>query len=424
MPDAPSPARWLALALALLPLVPLSSLMTALLERSGPIRMRHWVEEAGGRMRALYEHPVRFEVFRYLLNLVAKLSPLALFVASWRALALGGALSPWAFSGLLVAAAVAATELGNRSLLAHDSERSLRRLTWVFRLALALLAPLVVALAALVPRRREGEVAEPAAEDEASEEEVEAFIDVGTREGILEPEDRDLVWGVVDFGDTQVRSVMTPRVDVIAASAEESLDALAERFIESSVSRMPLYRGSVDQIVGVLHIRDLLAGLRRTPRPTAAELSQPPLLVPETKLLGDLLKVFQARRQHLAVVINEWGGTEGVVTVEDLVEEIVGEIADEHDEGEPENRLLPDGSLLLDGRAPVETLDEFFAWRPDTESSETVGGLISGLLGYVPQAGESFEHEGLRYEVERADERRILALRVRRSEGEEGMPDA
>ena len=102
----------------------------------------------------------------------------------------------------------------------------------------------------------------------ASEEEVEAFIDVGTREGILEPEDRDLVWGVVDFGDTQVRSVMTPRVDVIAASAEESLDALAERFIESSVSRMPLYRDSVDQIVGVLHIRDLLAGLRRTPRPT------------------------------------------------------------------------------------------------------------------------------------------------------------
>jgi CBS domain containing-hemolysin-like protein len=416
MSETPSFAHWLALAVALLPLVPLSSLMTALLERSGPIRMRHWVEETGGRLRDLYEHPVRFEVFRYLLNLFAKLSPLALFAAAWRALSLAGSTAPWALSGLLVVAAVAATELGNRSLLAHDSERSLRRLTWVFRIAFALLAPLVMTLAALVPRRQEGLEPPPADEDEASEEEVEAFIDVGTREGILEPADRDMVWGVVDFGDTQVKSVMTPRVDVIAASVDEPLDALAERFIESSVSRMPLYRESVDQVVGVLHIRDLLAGLRRSPRPAAAELTQPPLLVPETKLLGDLLREFQARRQHLAVVINEWGGTEGVVTIEDLVEEIVGEIADEHDEGEPENRLLPDGSLLLDGRATVDTLDEFFAWRPDTESSETVGGLVSGLVGYVPQAGEVIEHEGLRFEVERADERRILALRVRRSE--------
>ncbi|KAB2966344.1 MAG: HlyC/CorC family transporter [Thermoanaerobaculia bacterium] len=424
MPEPPSSLRWLALALALLPLVPLSSLMTALLERSGPIRMRHWVEEAGGRMRALYENTVRFEVFRYLLNLIAKLSPLALFAAAWRGLSLAGSTAPWALAGLLVAATVAATELGNRSLLARDSERSLRRLTWVFRLAFWLLSPLVLALAALVPRRLEEQEPAPEPEDEASEEEVEAFIEVGTREGILEPGDRDMVWGVVDFGDTQVRSVMTPRVDVIAASVDEPLEALAERFIESSVSRMPLYRESVDQVVGVLHIRDLLAGLRRSPRPASIELAQPPLLVPETKLLGDLLREFQARRQHLAVVINEWGGTEGVVTVEDLVEEIVGEIADEHDEGEPENRLLPDGSLLLDGRATVETLDEFFAWRPDTESSETVGGLVSGLVGYVPQAGEIVEHEGLRFEVERADERRILALRVRRSEAPAGTRDA
>ena len=423
MADAGSATRWLALALALLPLVPLSSLMTALLERSGPIRMRHWVEEAGGRLRSLYEHPVRFEVFRYLLNLIAKLSPLALFAATWRALSGAGSTLPWALAGLMVAAAVAVTELGNRSLLAHDSERALRRLTWVFRLALGLLAPLVVALSALVPRRPQTPEPAPAPEDEASEEEVEAFIDVGTREGILEPGDRDLVWGVVDFGDTQVRSVMTPRVDLIAASEDEPLDALAERFIESSVSRMPLYRGSIDQVVGVLHIRDLLAGLRRTPRPPAADLAQPPLLVPETKLLSEMLREFQARRQHLAVVINEWGGTEGVVTVEDLVEEIVGEIADEHDEGEPENRLLPDGSLLLDGRAPIEALDEFFAWRPDTESSETVGGLVSGLLGFVPQAGEVLDHEGLRFEVERADERRVLSLRVRRAETVEGERD-
>jgi CBS domain containing-hemolysin-like protein len=118
----------------------------------------------------------------------------------------------------------------------------------------------------------------------------------------------------------------------------------------------------------------------------------------------------------MAVVLNEFGGTEGLVTVEDLVEEIVGEIQDEHDEAEPENHLLPDGSLLLDGRASIETLDEFFGWRDDDSANETVGGLVSSLMGYVPRQGEAIEHGPLRFEVERADERRILSLRVRRRE--------
>jgi putative hemolysin len=409
-----SPWRWLLLVALLLALVPLTSLLTALAERSGPIRMRHWVEEAGGRLRALYERPARFEVFRYLLNVAAKLAPLALFGALARALSLAGTALPWTLAALLVALAVAATELANRSLLGRDSESSLRRMTWLYRTALVVLSPAVAVLAPLVPRRPEAGEGTPAAADEASEEEVEAFIDVGTREGILEPEDRDLVWGVVDFGDTRVRSVMTPRVDIVAARVDEPLESLAERFVASSFSRLPLYRESIDQIVGVLHIRDLLAGLRRTPRPTAAELAQRPLLVPETKPLADLLKELKARRQQMAIVINEFGGTEGLVTVEDLIEEIVGEIEDEHDEGEPENRVLDDGSLLLDGRAAIATLDEFFGWRPDSETSETVGGLVSGLLGYVPRAGETLVHEGLRFDVERADERRILGLRVRR----------
>jgi len=409
-----SPWRWTVLAVALLALVPLSSLLTALVERSGPIRLRHWVEEAGGRLRALYERPDRFEAFRYLLNLISKLIPLALFAVLARALDAGGVAAPWWFAAALVALAVAATELANRSLLGRDSESSLRRLTWVYRGALFVLAPAVAALALLVPRRPQAGEPAPEPADEASEEEVEAFIDVGTREGILEPADRDLVWGVVDFGDTQVRSVMTPRVDIVAASVDEPLERLAERFIASSFSRLPLYRDSIDQVVGVLHIRDLLAGLHRTPRPGAADLVQRPFLVPETKPLGALLKELQIRRQQMAIVINEFGGTEGLVTVEDLVEEIVGEIEDEHDDGVPENRVLPDGSLVLDGRAAIATLDEFFGWKPDTETSETVGGLVSGLLGYVPQAGEALCHEGLRYEIERADERRILALRVRR----------
>ena len=406
----------IALVVLLTLLAPLTALLTALVERSGPIRLRHWVEESGGRLRALAEHPARFEVFRYLLNLLAKLVPLALLGALALLLESGEWPSPWLTAGGAVALVVAVTELASRSLVGRDPEEGLRRLTWIYRGALALLTPLIVALAPLVPKAAlEPETPAPA-DDEASEEEVEAFIDVGTREGILEPEDRDLVWGVVDFGDTQVRSVMTPRVDIVGARIDESLDQIAEVFVRSSFSRLPLYRESVDQVAGILHIRDLLAGLRRSPQPPAAELAKPAMLVPETKVLGELLKEMQRRRQQIAIVINEFGGTEGLVTVEDLIEEIVGEIEDEHDEGVPENTLLPDGSLVIDGRAALSTLDEFFSWRPDGEPSETVGGLVSGLLGYVPQAGEAVEHEGLRFEVEKADERRILALRVRRSE--------
>lgn len=413
-------ASWLWLAAGILPLVPVLSLLTALLERSGPIRLRHWVEEAGGRLRALFEQPSRFEVFRYLLNVSAKLAPLLLFAALAAAASEAAIGHPLALAAAFVALAVAATELASRSLLGWDPEEALRRMTWLYRSALFVLMPAVVAVAPLVPRRQQEPSAGDAHEEEASEEEVEAFLDVGTREGILEPEDRDLVWGVVDFGDTQVRSVMTPRVDMVCADAAVSLEQLAELFATSSHSRIPLFRESVDQIVGIVHIRDLLVALRAEAPPSVAAIAQAPMLVPETKLLGELLKEFQARRQQMAIVINEWGGTEGLVTVEDLIEEIVGEIADEHDETEPENRLLEDGSVRLDGRAEIDLLDEFFGFRPaqGEDSYETVGGFVSGLLGRVPEAGERIEHAWLRFDIEQADERRILSMRVGRRDDE------
>jgi CBS domain containing-hemolysin-like protein len=407
----------LVAAIALLALLPLCALLTALVERSGPIRLRHWVEESGGRLRALFERPARFAVFRFLLNLLAKLVPLALFAALARLASRSGLAAPFAFAGAAVALVVAGSELASRSLLRRDPEEALRRLTNVYRLALFALAPLIALFAPLVPPEPPEEAEEKAADDEqASEQEVEAFIDVGTREGILEPEDRDLVWGVVDFGDTQVRSVMTPRVDIVAARADQPLDAVVAKVLGASVSRLPIYLESIDQIVGIVHIRDLLAAATREPPPLPAEIAKPALFVPETKLLGDLLREFQAKRQQMAIVIDEFGSTAGLVTVEDLVEQIVGEIRDEYDEAAPENRLLEDGSLLLDGRAALETLDEQLGWKPSAEEgAETVGGLVSGRLGYVPQAGEAVEVDGLRFEVERADERRILALRVRRA---------
>jgi CBS domain containing-hemolysin-like protein len=406
---------WLLLwsALALAALTPLLTLATAFLERAGPIRLRHWVEGAGGRLRALWVDARRFNLFRFLLNVFAKIVPLTLCIVLAQAGAGLGFRRPYFVAIVLVALLLGCSEIAGRRLLGSDSEGALERWTWFYRVAAFLSFPLVALVAPLMPRA--ADAADEPSEEHASEEEVEAFIEVGTQEGILEPADRDLVWGVVDFGDTQVKSVMTPRVDMVCGKLGETLDELAERFVASGYSRLPLYRESIDQIVGVAHLRDLLAALRSNPAQTAADISKPPLFVPETKQLGVLLRTFQARRQQMAIVLNEFGGTEGLVTVEDLVEEIVGEITDEHDDEPPENRLLEDGSALLDGRAAIETLDEFFGVAAEFEGVETVGGLLSAIEGRVPAPGEKLEHAGLEFEVERADERRVLSVRVRKA---------
>jgi CBS domain containing-hemolysin-like protein len=247
------------------------------------------------------------------------------------------------------------------------------------------------------------------------DDEIEAFIDVGTREGILEPGLERLLRGIVDFSDTAVRSVMTPRMQVQFAAADSALGALADLLVESGHSRIPLYDGSIDHIVGIVHIRDVLKALRNGGDGSglARKLANPPFFVPETKPLGQLLRELQARYQQMAVVVDEYGGTAGVVTVEDLVEEIVGELVDEHEEAHPENELLPDGSWILEGGSDVDLLEDLFGVDLGEDVPwETVGGMVFSLLGDVPEVGESVESHGLLYIVEEVDDRRVAQVRV------------
>ena len=319
----------------------------------------------------------------------------------------------WALAAVLLLVAV--TEAGSRFLLAHDPERALRRLTRLYQVALFVLTPLVALFAPLVPRRSFDRREEDEEEGSpASDEEIEAFIDVGTREGILEPEQGEWLWSIVDFRDTLVRSVMTPRIDMICAAVDATLDALAERFIESGHSRIPLFQDSIDHIVGILHIRDLLRALRLPQPPPAAELMKPPLFIPETKPLGELLKELQARFQQVAIVVDEYGGTAGLVTVEDLLEEIVGEIMDEHEALVAELEPLEDGAYRIDGRAHIDLLDELYEVEIEDPEYETVAGLIFSALGHVPQPGETVDCFGLRFTVEAVADRRIQTVRVER----------
>jgi CBS domain containing-hemolysin-like protein len=420
-----TPSLLLWLAALLLPGSVAAAVLSALLERSGPIRLRHWAEEAGGGLRRLYDNPVRFGVFRYILSLSGRLAPIALLVALAELLSAWHRAHPWAWSLAVVVLLVAATEAGNRLLLAHDPEGTLRWLTRLYRFALFLLTPVVALLAPLVPQRSlERRDEDEEGDSSATDEEIEAFIDVGTREGILEPEQGEWLWSIVDFANTAVRSVMTPRIDMICASVDASLDSLAERFIESGHSRIPLYQDSIDHVVGILHIRDVLRALRLPERPAVGEMIKPPLFIPETKPLGELLKELQARFQQVAIVVDEYGGTAGLVTVEDLLEEIVGEIMDEHEALVAELEPLPGGAYRLDGRAHIELLDELFQVEIEDPEYETVAGLIFSALGHVPQVGETVECFGLRFTVEAVADRRIQTVKVemipeRGAEGEE-----
>lgn len=402
-----STGLWVAVVLGAA-MILLLDVLAALLERSGPIRLRHWAEEAGKGLKAAYGNRGRFRAFGFSLRILSRLALVGLVVASIALLVDLGGGQRLIWGALSLVLLLAGSELLVQHLVGARSERALALLTPVFRAALWLLWPVTMVVRHAMPSTGSDELEI----EMASEEEIDAFIDVGRREGILEAGEGDLVRGVVDFGDTQVRSVMTPRVDMVAASIDARVEELVQLILESGHSRIPIFQDSIDQVVGVLHVRDLLRIVDAPGSREIRSLFQPPHFVPETKSLASLLRELQERHQELAVVVDEYGGTEGLVTIEDLLEEIFGEIVDEHDPEGPSEVRLPDGSWRVDGRTDLEDLAELLMHDLEDENYETVGGLIFGLLGHVPKVGERVEAHGLLFTVERADHRRARRVRV------------
>lgn len=396
-------AAWLLLVLA----AALCHLLAALLDRSGRIRLRHWAEEAGGALRALYGRPEQLLAFRSLLAWLAVALPVFALPFAWRAL--GGFGLAVALTVLLLAAA----ELASRLAVGRLAEEALRACAWIYRVLVVPLRPLLGLVSRLRASRRP-EAAVSNGEDEVSEDEIEAFLDVGAAEGILEPEQEDLVARVIDFGDTVVRSVITPRTDIVGAPEDSELDDLTRLFLASRHSRLPLYRDSIDHVTGILHIRELLGALRSASPPSASELAHRPYFVPDSKSLQELLKELQAQRQQMAIVVDEFGSTVGLVTLEDVLEEIVGEITDEHEEAATEREPAGEGAWRLDGGASLQVLEELFDVDVAEEPYETVSGLVFGLLGDVPRVGDRIVRLGLEFLVEQVAERRVRKVLVRR----------
>jgi CBS domain containing-hemolysin-like protein len=249
-------------------------------------------------------------------------------------------------------------------------------------------------------------------EEEITDEEVQAYIDVGEAEGIIEASEGKMLQSIVDFGDRLAHEIMTPRIDVLAFDARRPIEELATLFSESKYARIPIYQQSIDQITGIVHIKDLFDSILKKETRSVADLAFPPYFVLETKKVSELLREFQSEHLQIAVVVDEYGGTAGIITTEDIVEEIVGEIADEHEDEEATIVEVGEGTWLVSGLLRVETLEEKLDAKLSGDDYETIAGLIFTTLGRVPTVGTTVTKNGFRFEVERADRRRIYRVRV------------
>jgi CBS domain containing-hemolysin-like protein len=295
----------------------------------------------------------------------------------------------------------------------HDPESVLDVLLPVFSPLAQLMRPVTIALIDIIDVRRDREGGEEAAAPEAA---AAAPAAEQEEEGVISQEEgRELLQSIVDFTETVVREVMTPRPDIVAVRADATLQDLRTLFREQQYSRMPVYRDNLDNIVGIVFVKDLVA-LPPTAEPPITTLMRAAYFVPESKRVSELLKEMQRRQAQMAIVVDEYGGTAGLVTVEDLLEEIVGEIRDEYDVESETVVEEKDGTFVFSGKVSVDEVMDRLGVAIEREGFETVGGYLLSHLGRMPYVGERFEVDGLDVEVLEVERRRITKVRLRRRE--------
>ena len=302
-------------------------------------------------------------------------------------------------------------------LLARTKGRWLIRLALVIRAFLWIIWPFRMLLQAAISLAHISD--EHSADSEVAQQEgIEALVDAAEQEGILERDEAQMIEQVVEFSDKRVLEFMTPRPDVISISANSTVEQLRKLLVKTKFSRVPVYEETLDDTFGVAFARDLLqVPEEEARRRTVREIARPAMFVPETKHGSDLLKEMQRRNQQMAIVVDEHGSVAGIVTIEDLVEEIIGEIGEDDRVPAPDAVREPDGSLVLRGSVSVEKVQELFGveWHvEDEESATTIAGLLNRVAGHVPSAGEHVEYGGLRFEILEANQRKVLRVRARR----------
>jgi putative hemolysin len=270
-------------------------------------------------------------------------------------------------------------------------------------------------------RRLSGQTEDEEENGDAAKQEILLAATDGRAEGAVDDAEVEMIESVMEFAETDAAEIMTPRTDIFALSSETPLVEAARKIQQAGHSRVPVYRENLDQIVGIIYAKDLLACVGSDQPASLVDLTRKPFFVPETKPLDGLLREFKSRKVHIAVVLDEYGGTAGLVSIEDVLEEIVGDISDEYDAAQtPQIKRINESTVEIDGRLRIDELNDLLELElPEDEDFDTVAGFVYSELGYIPVSGEAFSTESAEFTVLEADERRIIKLRVRKLQLEE-----
>ncbi|HEV2356728.1 MAG TPA: hemolysin family protein [bacterium] len=308
-------------------------------------------------------------------------------------------------------------EIAPKTLAVRYADRFALRVAGPVRTVSLVLTPLVrlLSLAGTAIARPFGGAITPRA-PLVTEDQLRFLVQVGEEEGVIEEEEREMIHSIFEFGDTLVREVMRPRVDIVAVPARATINEALGLVMEYGHSRIPVYEGNIDHVIGIVYVRDLLPALRqgRLDQPVR-EVLRPAFFVPEAKKVDELFRELQRRKVSMAIVVDEYGGTAGLVTMEDLLEEIVGEIQDEYDLEEKPIQLIDDRTAVVNGRTPIDEVNEILGLQLPVEEVDTIAGLVYALAGRVPVQGETVSVPGAELRVERALGQRITKVRITRS---------
>jgi len=287
---------------------------------------------------------------------------------------------------------------------------------WALRLSpLARVAALLMKPILAIPLHLSGRGGEPQQLVTITEAELKSFVDASQRQGVLEQDERQMIFSIFKFGDTLVREIMVPRIDIFALDVDTPVQKAGDALMESGYSRVPVYKDNIDHIMGLLYSKDMLKAWRGGQVNSLRELLRPAHFVPESKKLDELLAEMQSGRMHIAIVVDEYGGVAGLITLEDIVEEIVGEIQDEYDLGEEKShQKIGEGEYIFHGGIPLDDFNEIMGSALSTEQADTLGGYMFSRMGHIPKVAERLEEDGLALTVEQISGRRIRRVRAMR----------
>lgn len=413
--DPDSWLAWVGLVVAVL-VIAFSNAGRASLGGLSKANVRRLRGEGASRadaLLALIEDPARFVLALQILEMLAV--PIAIGAVIRLTLSFG---LTWTWQMLvlllLTGLVLVCVQVASRALALRSADSSSMRLAGAVRVVARIMSPLAALLRALADLIM-GRSADAGSSDNLflSEDQLRFLIDASEEPGLIEEDEKKMIASIFQLGETLVRELMVPRIDLVAVEEQTSLEDALDVIVKAGHSRIPVFRGNIDHVQGLLYAKDMLPPFRdgRHDLPIT-ELMRPAYFVPESKKVDDLLRELQQRKVHMAVIVDEYGGTAGAVTIEDLLEEIVGDIQDEYDTEAPLAVQLGEREFVFDGQIRLDEVGEMLDVEFETEESDTLGGLIYSKLGSIPTAGSRVEYDGLILEVVSLQGRRILQVKV------------